>query len=100
MAHITGGGLPENLPRCLGDGQAVSIQTDSWTIPPLFQWLETLGQVDRLEMFNTFNMGVGFVAIAPADQAQAIIDRLSTHDISAWVIGEIIPNAGEPLVFA
>ena len=42
----------------------------------------------------------GFVAIAPADQAQAIIDRLSTHDISAWVIGEIIPNAGEPLVFA
>ena len=100
MAHITGGGLPENLPRCLGDHQAVSIQTDSWTIPPLFQWLETLGQVERLDMFNTFNMGVGFVAIAPADQAQAIIDCLSQHDIDAWIIGEIISKTDAPLVFS
>ena len=100
MAHITGGGLPENLPRCLGDHQSVSIKTDSWTVPPLFQWLEQLGQVERLEMFNTFNMGVGFVAIAPPNQAQAILDRLSQHDIDAWVIGEIIPKANEPLIFS
>ena len=100
MAHITGGGLLENVPRCLGERQAVLIQTDSWTIPPLFQWLETVGQVERLEMFNTFNMGVGFVAIAPVDQAQAIIDRLGQHDIDAWIIGEIIPKTNEPLIFA
>lgn len=100
MAHITGGGLPENLPRCLGTEQSVSLQTDSWTIPPLFQWLERLGQVERGEMFNTFNMGVGFVAIAPRDQAPAMIDRLSRHDIEAWTIGEIIPKGDEPLLFS
>lgn len=99
MAHITGGGLPENLPRCLGENQAVSVKTDSWTIPPLFQWLETLGTVERLEMFNTFNMGVGFVVIAPPDQAPAIIDRLSHHDMNAWVIGDIIAKGDEALQF-
>lgn len=100
MAHITGGGLPENLPRCLGESQAVSIKTDSWTIPPLFQWLETLGNVERLEMFNTFNMGVGFVVIAPADQVTAIIDRLKHHDIQAWAVGEILAkHTDESLLF-
>ncbi|MEM9215294.1 MAG: phosphoribosylformylglycinamidine cyclo-ligase [Cyanobacteria bacterium P01_F01_bin.150] len=99
-AHITGGGLPENLPRCLNDDQAVSIKQDSWTIPPLFQWLETLGQVERLEMFNTFNMGVGFVVIAPASQVEVICDRLKEHDIDAWAIGEIIAKTDEPLVFS
>ena len=99
LAHITGGGLPENLPRCLGPDQSVRIVPSSWSLPPIFQWLEQLGQVARPEMFNTFNMGVGFVAIAPSEQASTIIDVLSQQGLDAWVIGEIIPKADTPLVF-
>lgn len=59
LAHITGGGLPENLPRCLGNGQAVQIFRNSWQIPMLFQWLQSEGEVPESDMFNTFNMEIG-----------------------------------------
>lgn len=100
MAHITGGGLPENLPRCLSDNQAVHIKTDSWTPPPIFEWLEHQGNVDRIEMFNTFNMGVGFVVIVPPDCADAALHHLAQHGISPWIIGEIIPKTSDTLMFA
>ncbi|NEQ96420.1 MAG: phosphoribosylformylglycinamidine cyclo-ligase [Cyanothece sp. SIO2G6] len=100
MAHITGGGLPENLPRCLRPDQAVTIDTTSWVIPLLFAWLEQLGAVERLEMFNTFNMGVGFVAIAPPTHAEAIISHLAQQEISAWVMGEIIPRTDTAVVLS
>jgi len=95
MAHITGGGLPENLPRCLGKGQAIQIQPNTWTIPPVFEWLADLGSVSRLDMFNTFNMGVGFVVLVPADQGDRAIQFFQTHHLNAQAIGTVIPGVGE-----
>lgn len=95
MAHITGGGLPENLPRCLGTGQSVKIDTSSWSIPPVFQWLAQVGSVSRDSMYNTFNMGIGFVLLIPPDQAKQTISYFESHNIAACAIGEVIAGAGE-----
>jgi phosphoribosylformylglycinamidine cyclo-ligase len=70
MAHITGGGLPENLPRCLSKGQGIKMIPDSWTIPPVFHWLAAAGSVGAEAMYNTFNMGIGFVLLVPPQQAE------------------------------
>ncbi|MDF5719886.1 MAG: phosphoribosylformylglycinamidine cyclo-ligase [Rhizonema sp. PD37] len=95
MAHITGGGLPENLPRCLGNGQAVKIDTNSWSIPPVFQWLAQVGSVSRDAMYNTFNMGIGFVLLIPPHQAQQTISYFESHNQVACAIGEVIAGEGE-----
>jgi phosphoribosylformylglycinamidine cyclo-ligase len=95
MAHITGGGLPENLPRCLGTGQAVKIDPTSWPIPPVFQWIAAAGGVSQVGMFNTFNMGIGFVVLVPPEQAQSAIQGFTSLGISAWTIGEVIAGSGE-----
>ncbi|NET52041.1 MAG: phosphoribosylformylglycinamidine cyclo-ligase [Merismopedia sp. SIO2A8] len=95
MAHITGGGLPENLPRCLQEEQSVCLDSSSWTVPPIFQWLEEIGHVSRSEMFNTFNMGVGFVVVVPMAQAEATITCLSATGTVSWVIGEIQPKESD-----
>lgn len=94
MAHITGGGLPENLPRCLGQNQAVAINLN-WVIPPIFQWLAKVGSVNSSAMFNTFNMGIGFVLIVPANQAQATINWFDAQDIKTYAIGEVISGSNE-----
>lgn len=94
MAHITGGGLPENLPRCLGKNQSIHIQSDSWTIPPIFQWLAQVGSVSAEAMYNTFNMGIGFVLLVPPHQAEQTINFFQSQDISAVVIGEVINGSG------
>lgn len=90
MAHVTGGGLPENLPRCLQDGQAFQIQTQSWQPLPVFEWLAQTGGVERLEMFNTFNMGVGFVVIVAADAVDTTLDTLKQQGGEPWVVGEVV----------
>ncbi|HEY9665308.1 MAG TPA: phosphoribosylformylglycinamidine cyclo-ligase [Coleofasciculaceae cyanobacterium] len=95
MAHITGGGLPENLPRCLGSGQSVRIEPNSWVIPPIFQWLAQAGQVRVNEMFNTFNMGIGFVVLVPPEQAEQTLQWFESQDVAAYTIGEVIEGAGE-----
>jgi len=90
LAHITGGGLPENLPRCLGDGQAVKIFRNSWQIPALFQWLQSQGEVPELDMFNTFNMGIGMaVVVAPSKVDQAIA-YFEAQGFIANRIGEVM----------
>ena len=94
MAHITGGGLPENLPRCLNEHQSVEIKLDSWTIPPIFNWLAEAGKVEREAMFNTFNMGVGFVVIVPSSQADAALTWFKNKGITASQIGEIKSGNG------
>jgi phosphoribosylformylglycinamidine cyclo-ligase len=94
MAHITGGGLPENLPRCLGAGQSLKIHPNSWSIPPIFQWLAETGSVNSSAMFNTFNMGIGFVLLVPLNQAEQAISWFRTQDIDAYAIGEVIPGTG------
>ncbi|MGI2905188.1 phosphoribosylformylglycinamidine cyclo-ligase [Tolypothrix sp. VBCCA 56010] len=97
MAHITGGGLPENLPRCLGKNQAIKINPDSWTIPPVFQWLAETGSVSPEAMYNTFNMGIGFVLLVPPNQVEQTINYFQSQDISAHAIAQVIAGSGELL---
>ncbi|HXB61235.1 MAG TPA: phosphoribosylformylglycinamidine cyclo-ligase [Acidobacteriaceae bacterium] len=90
MAHITGGGITENLPRILPKGCGALVETASWTVPPLFQHLQHLGRVDRDEMCRTFNMGIGMIIVIPAERykrAKAVLDRAGEkHSI----IGRIV----------
>lgn len=97
MAHITGGGLPENLPRCLGDKQSVRIKAESWDIPAVFQWLAEAGTVSTQAMFNTFNMGVGFVVVVSPRDVEATLASLNTQQQTAWVLGDVIDGEGEVL---
>jgi phosphoribosylformylglycinamidine cyclo-ligase len=98
MAHITGGGLPENLPRCLGANQSVQVDSQSWTVPPIFAWLAAQGQVDRLEMFNTFNMGIGFIVLVSPNQVDRTLEHFQTQQVVAWTIGEVVSGTGELLL--
>lgn len=91
MAHITGGGLPENLPRCLGTGQSIQIDVSRWEVPAVFQWLAEAGNVSLPDMYNTFNMGIGFVLLVPASQADETMRRFA----SAYVIGEVVEGEGD-----
>ncbi len=93
LAHITGGGLPENLPRCLGEGQAVQITRNSWQIPPLFQWLQAQGEVPESDMFNTFNMGIGLAIVVDPQKADQAIAYFQAQGFTTNRIGEVI--AGE-----
>lgn len=95
MAHITGGGLPENLPRCLGEGQSIKINLNSWEVPPIFQWLAEVGEVSQREMFNTFNMGVGFVVLVSSEQAELAISWFNSQGMKAQKIGEVVEGVGE-----
>lgn len=92
MAHITGGGIPENLPRCLQANQAIKIDKNSWQIPPVFQWLAETGKVKEDVMFNTFNMGIGFVVIVDKNETDLTMEWFANQGIAAQVIGEVIPG--------
>ncbi|MCA6571677.1 MAG: phosphoribosylformylglycinamidine cyclo-ligase [Pseudanabaena sp. M158S2SP1A06QC] len=93
LAHITGGGLPENLPRCLGNGQAVQIFRNSWQIPMLFQWLQSEGEVPESDMFNTFNMGIGLAVVVDPQKVDEAIAYFQAQGFTTNRIGEVI--AGE-----
>lgn len=97
MCHITGGGLPENLPRCLSQDQSLVIDMASWEIPPIFAWLEKMGQVTPANMFATFNMGIGFVLIVPPDQVNRVLELLKAENIDAFCCGEVITGDGKIL---
>ncbi|EAQ96230.1 phosphoribosylformylglycinamidine cyclo-ligase [Congregibacter litoralis] len=92
MAHITGGGLLENLPRVLPDTVMAHIDTGSWKWPAVFQWLQDAGNIERMEMFRTFNCGVGMVLCIPRTQVAPAIDTLANHGLAAWQIGETVPG--------
>lgn len=89
IAHITGGGLTENVPRVLPQGCQAVIRKGSWDAPEIFQYLQFAGQLAEEEMFRTFNMGVGMVLIVNPGQTEEIMDRLRGMGQAAWVIGEI-----------
>jgi phosphoribosylformylglycinamidine cyclo-ligase len=89
IAHITGGGLLENIPRVLPEGCQAHIYINSWELPNLFTVLQKAGNVERDEMYRTFNMGIGMVLAVAEDQAEEIIDRLKGLGESAWIIGDI-----------
>jgi len=100
MAHITGGGLPENLPRCLPEGVHAVIDCTSWRRPPLFEWLQEAGEVPEADLWNTFNLGVGYCLVVPGD---AVADALAICHAAghpAWELGHVASgSAGDhPLV--
>jgi phosphoribosylformylglycinamidine cyclo-ligase len=95
MAHITGGGITENLPRVLPHGTSAIVDASAWEIPPIFKWLQRNGQVPIDEMMRTFNMGIGLVIVTARDKAEALLEELAARGgRDARVIGEIVP--GEP----
>lgn len=94
MAHITGGGLTENIPRVLSEGLGLRINTSSWQVPALFTLLQRLGEVEDAEMRRTFNMGIGFVLIVHPDQVESVQDQLQSLEETSYVIGEVIPGKG------
>lgn len=96
MAHITGGGLPGNLPRILPAGLQAVIDGASWNIPPIFRLIEKLGPVAREEMYRTFNMGIGYIMVVPPEEAAAVISALDEEGISASRIGTITPLGPAP----
>jgi len=96
MAHITGGGITDNLPRVLPSGTGAVIRTRAWEVPPIFRWLERAGTVPREDMLRTFNMGLGLIlAVAPAAADQAIRALADAGEPDARVIGEIVADAGD-----
>ena len=100
MAHITGGGLTENLPRVLPKNLAAQIDTSSWALPEVFQWLQHGGNIDTLEMYRTFNCGVGFILVVPADQAKQAMNQLTAEGEQVWQIGQIIERTDDAVVYA
>lgn len=89
IAHITGGGFWENIPRVLPDNMQAIINESSWQWPPIFHWLQQAGKVSHHEMYRTFNCGVGLIVVLPKDCVDKAIALLTDHGEKAWVIGEI-----------
>ncbi len=90
MAHITGGGLTENIIRVVPDGLGLDIRAGSWPLPPVFQWLQREGAVADAEMWRTFNCGIGFVLALQPDQVDAVGAALDTLGLPHWRIGEVV----------
>ena len=98
MVHITGGGFIDNIPRVLPHGLGAEIERGSWPTPPVFGWLQELGQVAESEMYRTFNMGIGFVLVVAASDVAAVRACLAEQDEQAFVIGRVISGEGVTLV--
>ena len=100
LAHITGGGITENLPRVLPTGTQARIKLSSWEIPEIFKWLQQQGNIEDREMFRTFNCGVGMIVCVSANQSRQSIEILSRHNQGAFEIGSIVAcdDDGEPVL--
>jgi phosphoribosylformylglycinamidine cyclo-ligase len=94
MAHITGGGFIENIPRMLPEGAGVIIRENSWPILPIFNYLQKKGSITQTDMYNIFNMGIGFVLAVEAEEAQDIIQSLETMGEKAFEIGKVTEGNG------
>lgn len=94
MAHITGGGLPGNLPRALPDSLDAVVELTSWEVPNVFQQLERAGEVPRSEMLRAFNMGVGMVVIAAAADLDAVLASAGRAGVNAWRLGAVRSGSG------
>lgn len=99
MAHITGGGLTENLPRVIPEGCKAVIDTASWEIPEVFRFLQKGGNIEQSEMYLTFNCGVGMVVCIPADQAEAAVSRLNELGEEAFIIGHMEAGEGDKVAY-
>jgi phosphoribosylformylglycinamidine cyclo-ligase len=86
MAHITGGGITDNLPRALPEAVSARIETRAWDVPPIFRWLQRSGQVPDADMRRTFNMGIGLILVVAREDAEGVLPQLP----DALVIGELV----------
>ena len=93
MAHITGGGITENIPRVLPTGLMAEISKTSWTLPPLFQWLQAQGNITHNEMYKTFNCGIGMAVIVAQEHAAQAITLLQANGEIVYCIGHIRTQA-------
>jgi len=93
MAHITGGGLPENLPRALPAGVYARVDAGSWERPLLFRWLQEQGEVPEADLWNTFNLGIGFCLVLPEAAVEAALHVCSEQGHQAWLLGVVEPGA-------
>jgi phosphoribosylformylglycinamidine cyclo-ligase len=102
MAHITGGGITGNLPRCLPDDVAARVERTAWTRPPLFDWLQQAGNVALDEMLRTFNCGIGMCVVVAAADAAAAMAQLQASGETVWRIGEIVarPAGSEQVIYS
>ncbi|MDQ0011494.1 phosphoribosylformylglycinamidine cyclo-ligase [Luteibacter jiangsuensis] len=98
MAHVTGGGLKENIIRVVPDGLGLSIDASSWELPAVFQWLQREGNVAPEEMWRTFNCGIGFTVLLAQDQVDAAKALLAGHGLDTWVIGSVVAASGDERV--
>ncbi|SJM89559.1 phosphoribosylaminoimidazole synthetase [Crenothrix polyspora] len=98
LAHITGGGLTENLPRVLPDGLDAQIKLASWDFPAIFTWLQQQGNVGLADMLTTFNCGIGMIVCVAAEDEKMALETLHTQGETAFVIGELIASEGKPKV--
>ncbi len=98
LAHITGGGLLENIPRILPDGCAVEIRKGSWPVLPVFGFLQRAGAVDEREMYRVFNMGIGMVVIVPPDNREAVETHFRGLGEAVFEIGQVVSGKGEVIL--
>jgi phosphoribosylformylglycinamidine cyclo-ligase len=94
LAHITGGGLTENLPRVLPEGLGAQIDLDAWDLPPVFGWMAETGGIAEGEMLKTFNCGIGMIVVCAADQADALTALLAEAGETVSRIGTVTDAAG------
>ena len=98
MAHITGGGLTENIIRVVPDGLGLALDASTWELPPIFDWLQREGNVPQDEMWRTFNCGIGYTLIVARDAVATTRAALTKLGLAAWTIGEIVRATGEERV--
>ena len=98
MAHITGGGLRENIIRVVPETLGIDIDGSAWKAPAVFDWLQREGKVAREEMLRTFNCGIGYALIVSREHAGSVLDALETLELQAWTIGEVVTATGDARV--
>ena len=89
MSHITGGGIPENLPRCIPNGLEARVDWNSWSIPEIFLEIQRQGNIDEQEMKRVFNLGIGYCVVVPANRVEFAMDIIRDENIECWEIGEV-----------
>lgn len=100
VAHITGGGFIENVPRMLPEGLAARIELGSWPVPPIFDVIERAGSVGHMEMFNIFNMGIGMVVAVPADREDEVMNLLANAGEQGYRIGSVVARGSDGVELA
>ncbi|MGE0161410.1 MAG: phosphoribosylformylglycinamidine cyclo-ligase [Gemmatimonadales bacterium] len=98
LAHVTGGGIPGNLPRVLPSGLGATVRRSAWEVPPVFDTLQRAGGVALEEMDRVFNMGIGMIVVADREHAAPVVDAAGRHGVEAWIIGSV--GAGDGVSYA